>query len=373
MSIIHETPAVPYFPYSQIWGAEPNRSSSLIAGAIGRCHFILQDELARFERALAAFVGSSYAVGVANATDGLELAFRAVGLRPGDEVLFASHTMVATAAAIHFAGGVPVPVDIGTDHLLDARCIDAAVTSSTRAICPTQLNGRTANMDAILAAADKHGLFVVEDAAQALGSKFRGRCAGTFGAAGVYSFYPAKLLGCLGDGGAVVTDDPDVYARLLELRDHGRDAQGDVVRWGRNSRLDNIQAAVLGARLEELPDSIRARRALAALYRELLEGISQIVIPPGPDSGGDHWDVFQNYEIEACDRDRLRRHLAGHGVGTLLPWGGKPVHQMRRLGFDQTLERTDKIFSRILMLPLNPSVTAEEIHYISSLIRSFYQ
>ncbi|MBX9603850.1 MAG: DegT/DnrJ/EryC1/StrS family aminotransferase [Bryobacteraceae bacterium] len=369
-----ESPVIPYFRYSEICGVDQDRSLSLIAGAIKRGAFILQDELVQFERALAAYVGSRYAVGVANATDGLELAFRAVGLRSGDEVLFASHTMVATAAAIHFAGGVPIPVDIGADHLLDAGRLEAAVTSKTRAICPTQLNGRTGDMDAVLTLAAKYELSVVEDAAQALGSKFRGRYAGTFGAAGVYSFYPAKLLGCLGDGGAVVTDDPAVYGRLLELRDHGRDAEGEVVRWGRNSRLDNIQAAVLAARLEELDSSIATRRALAATYRRNLENIPQVVIPPGPDGpDGDHWDVFQNYEIEAADRDRLRRYLAGHGVGTLLPWGGKPVHQLRRLGFDQNLHRTEELFSRVLMLPMNPSVTDEEVEYVSSLIRSFYR
>ena len=168
-------------------------------------------------------------IGVANATDGLLIALRAAGVEPGDEVIFSSHTMVATAAAIHFAGAIPVPVECGADHLMDAAAAEAAITPRTSAILPTQLNGRTADMEALGRLASRHGLLIVEDAAQALGSRFRGQCAGTFGAAAAISFFPAKLLGCLGDGGAVIANDDGVAERAAALHDHGRDA-----RWKRD-------------------------------------------------------------------------------------------------------------------------------------------
>src|SRR5262249_13770416 len=158
----------------------------------------------------AAYLGVKHAIGVGNATDGLHFAWRAAGLRPGDEVILCSHTMAATAAGIHFAGGIPVPVEVGADRCIDAASVRAAITSRARAICSTQLNGRTANMDELQAIADEHGLFILEDAAQALGSSFKGRKAGTFGVAAAFSFYPAKILGCPGDGGAVVTSDDEI-------------------------------------------------------------------------------------------------------------------------------------------------------------------
>ena len=170
--------------------------------------------LASFEQHLAEYTGARNALGVANATDGLHMAVRAANIGPGDEVIFCSHTMVATAAAIHFAGGKPVPADCGPDHLIDPHSVEASVTSRTRAIMPTQLNGRACDMDALQTIADKHGLVIIEDAAQGLGARFKGKAAGTFGVASAISFYPAKTLGCLGDGGAVLTSDSQMFERL---------------------------------------------------------------------------------------------------------------------------------------------------------------
>jgi dTDP-4-amino-4,6-dideoxygalactose transaminase len=206
-------------------------------------------------------------IGAANVTDGLHIARRAAKIAPGDEVIFCSHTMLATAAAIHFAGGTPVPVECGPDHMIDPAAVAAAVTRRTRAIMPTQLNGRTCDMDALQAIADQHGLVIVEDAAQGLGSQFKGRQAGTFGIASAISFYPAKNLGCLGDGGAVLTNDAAVYHKMLMLHDHGRDEDGEVGMWGMNSRLDNLQAAILDYKLARYSDEVSHRRAVAAQYR----------------------------------------------------------------------------------------------------------
>lgn len=369
--------SIPFFDYRSDFLSEEEDLTRLFRDVGRRGAFILQEDLSRFERNLAAFAGSGYAVGVANATDALHLALRAAGIGSGDKVIFSSHTMAATAAAIHFAGAIPVPVDCGLDHLIDPAAVEEAITPRTRAILPTQLNGRTADMQAIGQIADRHGLLVIEDAAQALGSRFRGHSAGTFGVAGAISFYPAKLLSCLGDGGAILTDDSTVYERLLELRDHGRNPQGDIVGWGFNSRLDNLQAAILDWRLQRFPEAIRRRRELAGIYQQRLEGLETLRLPPPPlpeqDAETGHFDVFQNYEIEADGRDALREFLKARGIGTLLPWGGKAVHQWEGLRLRASLPRTETLFERILLLPMNLSLTDDDVHVVCDEILDFYQ
>ena len=240
---------------------------------------------------------------------------------------------------------------------------------------PTQLNGRSADMDRFRSIADQHGVLLLEDSAQGIGSRFRGKMAGSFGLAGVLSFYPAKVLGCLGDGGAVLTNDEAVARELRQARDHGRDEQsGEIVRWGRNSRLDNLQAVVLSAKLPNVDQEIAARRRLAARYHAALNDLADVVPPPPPDNASDpvHFDTFQNYEIEAEDRDALRAHLSAHGVGTLLQWGGKGVREFAELGIKASLPRTERLMRRCLMLPMNTSLTDDEVDYVAECIREFY-
>ena len=359
--------AVPFFDYRRVFTSEEEDLVEIFRDVGRRGAFIMQEDLGRFERNLAAFLGARHTLGVANATDGLLIALRAAGIGPGDEVIFCSHTMVATAAAIHFAGAVPVPVECGADHLIDPAAVEAAITPRTRAILPTHLNGRTADMDALAA----HGLPVIEDAAQALGSRFKGRAAGTFGIAAAISFYPAKVLGCLGDGGAVITNDAAVHDRMLQLRDHGRRADGEIVSWGLNSRLDNLQAAILDDRLRRHDQAVGRRRAIARLYREALDDLLELKLPPLEDA--DHFDVFQNYEIEAVKRDQLRAYLKSRGIGTLIPWGGKAVHQWDGLGFEVHLPFTEKLFKRLLLLPMNPWLSDSDVEYVASSVRDFYR
>jgi dTDP-4-amino-4,6-dideoxygalactose transaminase len=365
--------SIPFFDYPQLFTAEEEMLVAILRDTGRRGAFILQQDLARFEHNLARFLGARHALGVANATDGLLIALRAAGIGPGDAVIFSSHTMVATAAAIHFAGATPVPVECGPDHLIDPQAVAWVVTSRTRAILPTHLNGRTADMAALQTIADRHGLAIIEDAAQALGSRFRGQCAGTFGAAAAISFFPAKILGCLGDGGAVVTNDDKVYGRALQLHDHGRDASGEIVSWGFNSRLDNLQAAILDARLRQLGAILDRRRALARLYRARLENLDLLRLPPGPDGDADHFDVYQNYEIEAVRRDELKAHLEACGIGTAVQWGGKAVHQWEKLGFREKLPFTEKLFEQILLLPLSMAVTDDEVNIVCDAIQAFYR
>jgi dTDP-4-amino-4,6-dideoxygalactose transaminase len=313
-----------------------------------------------------------HAIGVGNATDGLLVACRAAGLQPGDEVIFPSHTMVASPSAIANVGAVPVPVDIGPDHLIDAGAVERAITPRTRAIMPVHLNGRTCAMDRLLELATRHDLLIIEDAAQGLGSTYRGRYAGTFGIAAAFSFYPAKILGCFGDGGAVVTNDDAVAERIRLLRDHGRREDGEVVLWGLNSRLDNLQAAILDHQFKDYRTILDRRRALAAVYDASLRDLPHLALPAAPDSDPDHFDVFQNYEIEADRRDALRDHLRAAGVGTLIQWGGKAVHQFPALGFHVRLPETERFFERCLMLPMNMMVSDDDARYVAERIREFY-
>jgi dTDP-4-amino-4,6-dideoxygalactose transaminase len=363
---------IPFFNYKGAFSAQEDAYLAMLSDIIRRGAFIQQRDLVDFEQHLADYLGVKHAIGVGNATDGLIMAFRAAGIGPGDEVIFPSHTMVASPASAAHTGATPVPVDMGPDHLIDPAAIEAAITPRTRAILPVHLNGRTCAMDPILDIARKHKLLIIEDAAQALGSKYKGRMAGTFGVAAAISFYPAKILGCFGDGGAVVTNDDAVARQVRLLRDHGRNEEGEVVTWGLNSRLDNFQAAVLDFQFKDYGDIIAHRRAVAAVYDARLRDLPQLRLPAAPNADPDHFDVFQNYELEADRRDALRDWLKANGIGTLIQWGGKAVHQFAGLGFTQRLPRTDRFFERCLMLPMNMMVATDDADYIATKVREFY-
>ncbi|MAG94539.1 MAG: cell wall biogenesis protein [Planctomycetaceae bacterium] len=373
MATTSTRPEVPFFNYPHVFVSKEEQLLEVIKDVGRRGAFILQQDLERFERRLECYLHVGHALGVANGTDALILALRAAGIGEGDEVIFCSHTYVATAASIHYVGATPVPVECGTDHMIDTEAAAAAVTPRTRAIMPTQLNGRTCDMDAIASIAGRHDLVVVEDSAQALGAKFRGRCAGTFGAAGTVSFYPAKTLGCLGDGGAVFTNDDSLYDTMYQLRDHGRNQAGEMIGWGLNSRLDNLQAAILDVKLQDYDEDVRRRREIASLYQSQLGDVEELLLPPAPESEPDHFDVFQNYEIEAQQRDELQTFLKTHGIGTLVQWGGQAVHQIPGLGLSSyLLPATERMIARALMLPMNTSLTDDDAIYVADMIREFY-
>ena len=372
MAAVDARQVVPFFDYPHVFTSQEESLLSTITDVGRRGAFILQSDLEEFETELAAFCGAEYAIGVGNGTDALTLALRAAGIGPGDEVVFSSHTYVATAGSIHFTGAVPVPVECRDDHLIDPVAMEGALTSRTKAIMPTQLNGRTCDMDAIQDVAAAHSLTIIEDAAQGLGSQFRGKKAGTFGLAGTISFYPAKTLGCLGDGGAVITSDEAVNRELRLLRDHGRNEAGEIVAWGLNSRLDNLQAAILRHKLETYEREVGRRRELAAQYRDRLWEVPGILLPPGPENDPNHFDVYQNYEVEVERRDELQAFLRDEGVGTAVQWGGRPVHQLQSLGFAAKLPFTDRVFKRCLMLPMNTSLKDSDVDYVSAKIREFY-
>lgn len=364
---------IPFYRYPHLFQQQRDEVLAAVLDVMERGAYILQNDLAEFERRLAEYVGVPHAVGVANGTDSMIIGLHAMGVTPGDEIILPSHTYIATAAAVHFAGATPVLVDCGPDHLIAPAAVEAAVTPRTVAILPVQLNGRTCDMEALQRIADRHGLAIVEDAAQGLGSKFKDRKAGSFGLWGSFSFYPAKILGCYGDGGGLTVRDDDLARKIRLLHDHGRNDEGLVVTWGLNSRLDNLHAAILNVKLDQFDQEIARRRDIAARYRVGLEDLEDLTLPPGPDGDPDHFDVYQNYEIESGRREPLRQHLEANGVGTIIQWNGKAVHQFAGLGLPRfDLPATERLFQRCFLLPMNTSLTDDEVDTIVAVIRRFH-
>ena len=364
---------IPFFNYPSVYQKYKDEFQKALDEVGTRGAFIMQNDLLQFERKVAEYSNCNFAIGVGNATDALEMLINAANIGEGDEVIISTHTMIATASAIAANGAVPVPVECGKDHLIDPNSIKKAINSKTKCIMPTQLNGRTANMDDICKIADENGLLIIEDSAQALGSKFNEKNAGTFGFGGCISFYPAKVLGCLGDGGLILCNDEDTYNKLIMMRDHGRDSEsGDVLLWGRNSRLDNLQSAFLSLQFDDYDHVIKRRRDIAQIYSDELRNVDSVVLPPEPNSDDKHFDIYQNYEIEANKRDSLKTFLNENGIGTIIQWGGKGVHQFKELGFEMSLPISEKIIDRMLLLPINMTITDDEVVYVTNKIKSFY-
>lgn len=322
--------------------------------------FIGGDAVTCFEREWAAYCGTSHAVGVANGTDALHLALRALGIGPGDQVLVPANTFVATAEAVVLAGAAPrfVDVDPGT-LLITPEIIEEAATADTRAVVVVHLYGQMPDMDGILSTADRLGLAVVEDAAQAHGATWGGRRAGAFGAAGCFSFYPGKNLGAFGDAGAVVTADPILAERLRSIRDHGRARSGhhDHTRLGFNSRLDALQAAVLSAKLRRLDSWNRARRVLVGVYRELLDQDVVALVRESP--GGD--GVHHLAVARVAQRERVRAELAAVGVATGIHYP-TPCHlapPFRHFSHGR-LPTVELAAQQVLSLPMYPHMPVEQ-------------
>jgi len=301
--------------------------------------FLLGRELEAFEAEFATYTGAPHCVGVANGLDGLMLALKALGIGPGDEVVVPANTYIATWLAVSYVGATPVPVEpLPGIWNLDPSRIESVLTRNTKAIMPVHLYGQPADLDPILEIARRHGLRVVEDAAQAHGASYRGRRVGTHGDIAAWSFYPGKNLGCLGDGGAVTTADPALADRVRVLRNYGSRVKYQNEVKGHNSRLDEIQAAVLRVKLGCL-DAWNARRTvLASRYREALAGVPGIGLPR---VGVDLDPVWHVYVVDVADRDRVQARLREDGIETLVhypipphlseayrsdrPWGSFPV------------------------------------------------
>ena len=327
--------------------------------------YILGEEVAAFEREFATYIGVAHGVGVANGTDALTLALRACGVGLGDDVVTVSHTATGTVAAIELAGAVPVLVDIDpSSYTLDPNRLPHALTSKTKAIIPVHLYGHPAAMPTIMTFANQRSLIVVEDCAQAHGATIDGRKVGSWGRAAAFSFYPTKNLGALGDGGAVVTNDAAVSTRVRELREYGWRVRHISERAGFNSRLDELQAAVLRVKLRHLDGENRHRRTLAAAYNSALARTGLTL--PAVTKGCDH--VYHQYVVRSARRDELRATLAKHEIGTQIHYP-LPVHrQPAYRGLRADCPVTEKICAEILSLPMHAQLTPGEVQQVCELI-----
>lgn len=335
-----------------------------------RADFILRDDLSEFEKNIASFLGAKYAVGVNSGTDALILSLLAAGIGTGDEVITVAHTFVATIASIVHCGATPVLVDVGDDYNMDVSALEKAITARTKAIIPVHLNGRLCNMEKIMTIAKNHKLIVIEDAAQAVGAAFNGQKAGTFGLTGCFSLYPMKVLGGIGDGGLVTTNDEGFAKKLRSLRDHGQNRPGrDILFYGYNSRLDNVNAAVLNLKLKHLPKWLERRREIAEKYKHGLLSISSLSLPNFNDPK--YFDIFQNYVIRLKERDALIAYLDEKGVETLISWP-QPVYKYSSLKLEHYhLPKTEQLCKEVISLPMNTELTDEQVEYVIKCVKEF--
>ncbi len=342
-----------------------------ITDCLSKGDLVLRQQLRDFEHSLAEFVGTKYAIGVNSCYHALHFSLLAAGIGAGDEVITVGHTFVATVSAIVHSGATPILIDVARDYNMDADRIEAAITPRTKALLPVHLNGRVAAMDQIMSIARRHRIVVVEDAAQALGARFNETMAGAFGLTGCFSFYPFKALGGLGDGGAVTTNDPEVARIVTLLRFNGEDREtGEFHYHGYTALLDNVQAAVLDAKLCHLPAWIEHRRTIAQRYRKGLACVGDLMLPHFSEEK--QFDSFQNYVIRTRSRDGLRAHLRDNGVETLVHWP-KPMWEHRGLGLTNPgLPETGAICREVISLPMSAETTFEQVDYTTEQIREFF-
>jgi dTDP-4-amino-4,6-dideoxygalactose transaminase len=343
-----------------------------IAAALDGNRYILGPQTQAFEQELAAYLGVRFASGVGSGTEALHIALRACGLGPGDEIITVSHTAVATVAAIEMAGATPILVDIDPlTYTIDPDQIARAITPRTKAVIPVHLYGLAANLNPIVDLARRHGLKVIEDCAQAHGARYasRDRVLGSFGDAACFSFYPTKNLGAVGDGGLVATNDPHIAENLHLLRQYGWRERyvSEIAGW--NTRLDELQAAILRVKLRYLDEDNDKRRALAAIYGEQLAGI--VTLPIEPEYSR---HVYHLYVIRHPQRDALMTYLRDRGIGTAIHYP-VPIHLQPayrgRLGDVGSLPETERAAREIVSLPLYPELSAEDALRVAQAIREF--
>lgn len=357
----------------------PTKNYQMIKDEIDRAYFevmskgdlIDRGQLKSFEKNLAEFVGTKYAVGLNSGYDALHMSLRAAGIGPGDEVIVPAHTFVATCSAVVNVGATPVLVDVTKDFNIDVDKIEEALSEKTRAIIPVHLSGFMADMPRVMKIAERYNLVVIEDACQSLGSSINGKAAGSWGLTGCWSFYPFKILGGYGDGGAITTDDPEVALFATRMRYNGEDREtGEYHGHGFTCLLDNLQAAFLDVKLRHLPSWIVKRKKIAERYRAALSDIPDLLLPHYDRPGFDH--VYQNYTIRSKQGNDFSEYLKKNGVEVLTQFR-KPYYRHEALNLvDRGFPETEALSREVCSLPMNVEITDEEIDYVIRTVRSFY-
>lgn len=358
---------VPFIDLQREFNKIGDEISSRIKKVIENGRFILHDEAAAFEDEFSTYVGAEHGIGVNSGSDALYLALQGINIEQ-KEVILPSHTFISTADAVVRNGGIPVFVDIDPKtYTIDPNEIKNHVNKDTAAIIPVHLYGHPADMDPILEIAQEYDAAVIEDASQAHGATYKGKPVGSFGDMACFSFYPTKNLGAYGDGGIVVTSN-DLFANeIRKMREYGSSEKYRYESIGINSRLDEVQAAVLRYKLSRLDEFNTQRQKLAHTYDDLLKGVEN----PTSTQDADH--VFHLYVIESDKRDELQNYLENHGIQTLIHYP-TPIHEQpsyKNIGMRGDLEITEEVTDRILSLPMYPWCRAEEVEYVSEIISGF--
>ncbi|MCR4293411.1 MAG: DegT/DnrJ/EryC1/StrS family aminotransferase [Candidatus Kuenenia sp.] len=349
-----------------------NEIDAVVLEVLAQQSFILGPYVESFENSMANYCGAKYAIGVSSGTDALLLALMACGIKSGDEVITTPFTFFATAGSIARLGALPVFVDIDpATYNIDVRKIASAVSSKTKALLPVHLFGQCAEMDAILEMAQTKGLYVIEDAAQAIGAFYKGKQAGTMGDTGCFSFYPSKNLGAYGDGGLVTANDDEMGALIKALRVHGSNARYYHEYVGINGRLDALQAAILHTKLKHLNEWSEKRRTVAAYYDEHLRGLP--VRLPEIMNGNTH--IYHQYVIATPKRDLLKEYLSEQGIETVIYYP-VPLHLQKCFGYlgykPGDLPVSEKAANEVLALPVFPEITREEQDFVVEQIKDFF-
>jgi len=363
---------VPYLDLRVQYTGIKDEIDRRIEAVIFYSDFVLGRTVDQFERAFASYCGVSDCVGVNNGTNALFLVFKALAIGPGDEVITAANSFIATAEAIAHTGATPVLVDVNpVTRTIDPDLLNKSLSKKTRAIVPVHLYGRMADLDPILEIAEERGIPVIEDAAQAHGALYNGRKAGSFGRAGTFSFYPGKNLGAFGDAGAVTTGDRQLADQLRRLRDHGARTRHKHEQIGYNARMNGIQAAVLDVKLKYLDKWNEQRRDIARHYHELLADC-----PVGlPTLEDDENQAFHIFAIEVPRRDDLQLFLSDHDVSTIVHYP-VPIHLQPAfscLGYKRgAFPVTERLAETVLSLPMYPEMTRDQVEYVSARVGEFY-
>ena len=372
MSIVTAHPSVAFLDLKAASAELRDELVSAMLRVLDSGWYLLGDELDAFEQEFARFTGTQHALGVANGLDALTLLLRAVGIGPGDEVIVPAHTFVATWLAVTACGATPVGVEplLATGNI-DPEQVERAITSRTRALLPVHLYGQPADLGRLTQIAERHGLVLLEDAAQAHGATYRGQPVGGFGAGAGWSFYPGKNLGALGDAGAVTTNNDAVAERIRRLRNYGSTRKYHHEALGVNSRLDEVQAAVLRTKLTVLQEWNRRRSRVAATYRDGLQHLEWLELPHVPDWAAPVWHV---YVIRTPFREALQAHLAASGVATLVHYPVPPHLQpaYAPLGIAAgAFPIAERMAREVLSLPIGPHLSTLDVEHVIDSVRAF--
>ncbi len=372
MKQVLERPRVPLVDLTEQHRRIAPACKAAIEAVVANSQFILGPAVEQFERSFAKYLGVDHCIGLNNGTSALQLALHACGIGPGDEVITTPHTWISTTWAISYVGAKPVYVDIEpTTFAMDPALVERAITPRTKAILPVHLYGQACDLARLTELADRNGLLLIEDAAQAHGARFQGKCVGSVGRVGCFSFYPGKNLGAFGEAGAVVTNDAATAARMRRLRDHAQDGRHNHVEVGYNARMEGLQGAVLNVKLSYLDDWNAARRRHAALLTELLADVSGVQTPTAAAEEGHVWHLYVVL-LEGIDRNKLMQQLNERGIATavhyptLVPFQPAYSHLGYRRGAFPVAE---DVASRCLSLPMFPDLTVEQLFYVAEAIK----